>query len=76
MIKKKIIDAKADDKGNITHVKIEGNSTFTPLKNAINMAKNGEIDAVAVTSGKAKAHLRSPADGKEKNNLDHMAGDT
>jgi len=75
MPKKKIIDAKADPKGNITKVKIEGNTTFTPLKKAIEMAEKGQIDAVAVHPKNAKSHLRTRPDSKEKNNLDYMAED-
>ena len=72
---KKIIGAKADSKGNITAVKIRGNQTFTPLKTAIKMTKQGKIDAVVVKSQKAKVHLRTRPDNKESNNLDSMVGD-
>ena len=73
--KRKIIDARADSKGNIEAVKIQGNKTFTPLKTAIQMTKRGEIDAVVVKPKHAKTHLRTRPDGKSKNNLDEMAGD-
>jgi len=75
MTKRKIVDAKADSKGNITAVKIKGNQTFTPLKTAIKMTKQGEIDAVVVTPKDAKQHLRTRPDDKTSNNLDDMAGD-
>jgi hypothetical protein len=75
MSKRKIVDAKADPKGNITHVKIKGNQTFTPLKTAIRMTKQGEIDAVVVKPKNAKEHLRTRPDSKTQNNLDDMAGD-
>lgn len=75
MTKRKIVDAKADSKGNITAVKIQGNKTFTPLKTAIKMTKAGEVDAVVVKPKDAKQHLRTRPDNRTKNNLDDMAGD-
>ena len=72
---KKIIDAKADPKGNIEAVKIQGNKTFTPLPTAIRMAKRGEIDAVVVNPKNAKQHLRTRPDRSTKNNLDELADD-
>lgn len=75
MTKRKIVDAKADSKGNITAVKIQGNQTFTPLKTAIKMTKQGLVDAVVVKPKDAKQHLRTRPDNKTKNNLDDMAGD-
>lgn len=74
-MKRKIIDARADSKGNIEAVKLDGNKTFTPLKKAIQMTKRGEVDAVVVNSKHAKKHLRTRPDNKTKNNLDEMAGD-
>jgi len=41
MVAKKIVDAKSDDKGVITHVKIEGNKKFTSVETAIPMAEDG-----------------------------------
>ncbi len=73
--KKKIVNAKADSKGNITHVKIQGNQTFTPLKTAIRMTKQGKVDAVVINPKGAKKHLRTRPDNKTRNNLDNMAGD-
>ena len=75
MTKKKIVDAKADSKGNITQVRIQGNQSFTPLKTAIRMAKQGKIDAVVVKPKNAKQHLRTRPDGRVRNNLAEMAGD-
>jgi hypothetical protein len=73
---KKITDAKADSEGDITHVKIQGNQRFTPMKTAIKQAKRGEIDAVPVKATKTtKEHLRSRPNSKESDNLDDMAGD-
>lgn len=75
---KTIVDARADDEGDITHVKFEGNTQYTPVKQAIPMAERGEIKNTHVvhpTDGR-KDHLRTNADGKKRNNLDDMAGDT
>lgn len=75
MSKKKIVDAKADQKGNITHIKLEGNQNFTPLGTAIKLAKQGKVDAVVVKPSNAKEHLRTRPDDRTCNNLDDMAGD-
>ncbi|MFO1261110.1 MAG: DUF3892 domain-containing protein [Sphingomonadaceae bacterium] len=74
---RKVIDARADSKGNITHVKIEGNSRFTPLDRAMNMADRGELsNAHSVRpSGGSKDYLRTNPDRRENNNLDYWAGD-
>lgn len=73
---KKIVDAKADQKGNITAVRFEGNSTFTPQETAVRMAQQGKIaNAHAVQPKAGKAHLRTNPDDKRGNNLDDMAGD-
>jgi hypothetical protein len=75
MTKRKIVDARADSKGNIEAVRIQGNQSFTPLKTAIKMTKQGKVDAVVVKPKDAKQHLRTRPDNKTKNNLDEMAGD-
>jgi hypothetical protein len=75
MTKRKIVDARADSKGNITAVKLKGNVTFTPLKTAIKMTRQGLVDAVVVKPTDAKIHLRTRPDSKTSNNLDDMAGD-
>jgi hypothetical protein len=75
--KRKILDAKADAKGNITHVKLDGNSNFTSVEVAIPMADRGEIENThVVRASDKKTHLRTDPDGKRNNNLDDMAGDT
>ena len=74
---KKVIDAKEDSKGNITAVKLSGNSSYTPVETAIKMADKGQIDnahAVHPKSG-AKDHLRTNPDNRKGNNLDEMAKD-
>jgi len=75
MVAKKLVDAKSDDKGVITHVKIEGNTRFTSVKTAIPMAEDGRIDAVVVNASTGKKHLRTRPDSTSKNNLDDMAED-
>jgi len=74
---KKVIDAKQDSKGNITAVKLSGNSSYTPVETAMKMADKGQIDnahSVRPQSG-AKPHLRTNPDKLERNNLDEMAKD-
>lgn len=74
---KKIVDAKADSKGNITSVRFQGNSNFTPVDTAIRMADRGEVaNAHAVHPSTGSSYLRSNPDGKSRNNLDYLAGDT
>ena len=74
---KTIVDAKADSNGNITGVRFEGNSSFTPLETAIRMADRGDVaNAHAVHPSAGNSYLRSNPDGKVGNNLDHLAGDS
>ncbi len=77
MKKRKVVDARADAEGDITQVKLDGNSRFTPINKAIEMADRGELEnAHSVRRANAKTHLRTNPDGKASNNLDDMAGDT
>ncbi len=76
MAPRKIVDAKADAKGNISHVKLQDNVNFTPIKTAVRMADRGEIaGAHAVHPSAGKAHLRTNPNGRTGDNLDTMAGD-
>lgn len=76
MTKRKIVDARADKDGDITHVKFNGNNRFTSVERAIPMADRGEIEGTHVVRREgAKTHLRTNPDGRERNNLDWMAGD-
>ena len=76
MTKKRIVDARADSEGDITHVKFRGNTNFTPVDTAMRMADRGEIaNAHTVRRENAKPHLRTNPDGSKGNNLDTMAGD-
>ena len=71
---KRPIDARNDAKGNISHIKLSGNSTWTPLDAAIRMADRGQIDGVhVVRPSDAKVHIRTNPDGKSGNNLDTLA---
>ena len=73
---KKVIDAKADTKGNITAVRLSGNSGFTSLEAAMRMADKGQIDnAHSVNRAGAKPHLRTNPNDRTSDNLDGMAGD-
>ena len=73
---KKIVDAKADAKGNIKAVRFQGNKTFTGIKTAIRLAEKGDIsNAHAVNRKGAVKHLRTNPDLLRKNNLDDMARD-
>ena len=75
-MKRKVIDAREDENGNITQVKIQGNQNFTPVETAIDMAKRGELaNAHAVTKRDGSEYLRTNPDGKTGNNLDEMAKD-
>ena len=72
---RKVVGARADAKGNITHVKIEGNQRFTPVEQAINMADRHELEnAHAVHKQDGTSYLRTNPDGTVQNNLDDMAG--
>ncbi len=74
--KRKIVDARADSEGDITHVKFEDNSRFTSVEQAIPMADRGEIENThVVRAADKKTHLRTNPDSKKSNNLDDMAGD-
>jgi Protein of unknown function (DUF3892) len=73
---RRIVDARADGKGNISHVRLDGNQRFTPVTQAIPMARRGEIENAHVVDRRgAVKHLRTNPDGASCNNLDTMAGD-
>lgn len=73
---RRIVDARADRSGNISHVRLDGNQRFTPVAQAIPMARRGEIEnAHVVDRRNAVTHLRTNPDGAACNNLDTMAGD-
>ncbi len=75
--KRLITDARADAEGDITHVRLDGNTRFTSVEIVIPMADRDEIEnAHVVRRHNAKTHLRTNPDGKKRNNLDYWAGDT
>jgi len=75
--KKKIVGARADSDGDITHVQFEGNIRFTSVGRAIPMADRGEIENIHVVRRTgAKTHLRTNPNSRTRDNLDDMAGDT
>lgn len=77
MSTRRIVDARADADGDITHVLLDGNTRFTNVDRVIPMAERGEIantHVVHPSDGRAN-HLRTNPDGRQINNLDDMAGD-
>ena len=73
---RRVIDARVGSKGNITHVRIEGNQRFTGLDAAMRMADRGELsNAHRVNREGAKPRLRTNPNGRTSDNLDDMAGD-
>ena len=76
MSKRKVVDARQDQKGNISHVQLDGNRNFTPIDKAIEMAKQNKLEnAHAVTKKDGTEYLRSNPDNRTGNNLDEMAQD-
>jgi hypothetical protein len=76
MSKRKVVDARHDPKGNISHVQLDGNQNFTPVDKAVEMAKQGKLEnAHAVTKKDGTEYLRSNPDSRIGNNLDEMAQD-
>jgi hypothetical protein len=74
--KKKIVDARQDKSGNISHVQFAGNQKFTPVETAIGMAEQNKIkNAHAVTRKDGSQFLRSNPNNKSRDNLDEMAQD-
>jgi len=74
--KKRIVDAREDKDGNISHVKLDGNQQFTSVDKVIEMTKRGEVDGAHVSHTEAgKEYLRTNPDAKKGNNLDDMAKD-
>jgi hypothetical protein len=75
MEKRKVVDARADDKGNITQVLIQGNQRFIPVHQAVNMADRGELsNAHGVHKTDGSSYLRTNPNSTDSDNLDTMAG--
>lgn len=76
MTKRKVVDARQDPKGNISHVLLDGNQNFTPVEKAIKMANQDKLEnAHTVTRKDGTKYLRSNPDSRTGNNLDEMAQD-
>lgn len=74
MTQKKIVDARADSNGNIIQVKLEGNTNYTSVDKAIEMADRGQIkNAHSVKKSDGSKYLRTNPDSQTGNNLDEMA---
>jgi hypothetical protein len=73
---RKIVDARADEKGNIAAIKFQGNRNFTSVERAISIVEreSSPNNHVVRRSG-GKPHLRTNPDDRKANNLDEMAGD-
>jgi len=74
MSKRKVIDARKNKDGIIQSVLLEGNKNFISVDKAYDMAKAGDVDLVAVGTGKGK-YVRTPPDKSEVNNLSTLADD-
>jgi hypothetical protein len=74
--KRKVVDARQGDDGNVSHVKLEGNQNFTRIDRAIEMAEKGKLENVHVVNQQdGSQYLRTNPDGEIQNNLDTMAQD-
>jgi Protein of unknown function (DUF3892) len=72
---RKVVVARADKEGDITHVKLDGNTNFTSVEKAMELGDRGEIkNAHTVRRKNTKPHLRTSHDKKKSNNLDDMPG--
>lgn len=75
--KRKIVDARADSEGDITHVLFQGNRRFTSVERAIPIVDRGGVENTHVVRARdKKVHLRTNPNGFVRDNLDDMAGDT
>ena len=73
---RRVVDARADSEGDIEQVRLDGNSNFTSVEKAMEMADRGELENVhTVRRRNAKPHLRTNPNQTEKDNLDYWAGD-
>ncbi|NEP13919.1 MAG: DUF3892 domain-containing protein [Symploca sp. SIO1A3] len=72
--KRKVVDARQGDDGNISHIKLEGNQNFTRIERAIEMAEKGKLENVHIVNQQdGSQYLRTNPDGEIQNNLDTMA---
>ncbi len=74
---RRVIDARADEQGNISQILIQGNQNYTPVSRAIPMAERGDLENVHVVNQQdGGQYLRTNPDGRTRNNLDEMAKDS
>ncbi|MFB0980189.1 MAG: DUF3892 domain-containing protein [Alteromonadaceae bacterium] len=73
--KRRIVGAVADNNGNISAVRLEGNTNLTSISTALRMTQNGQIDAVYVGgNSNTIPHIRQRPNNRQSDNLDDMAG--
>jgi hypothetical protein len=71
---RKIVDARKDKNGNISHVLLDGNQNYTPVDKVVEMADQGKIENAHPVRPKGRAaYLRTNPDNQSSNNLDNMA---
>ncbi len=71
---KKIVAAKENKDRNISYVRFEGNTKFTNVEKAIEMAEKGQIkNAHSVHRSDGSKYLRTNPDRRKDNNLDELA---
>jgi hypothetical protein len=74
--KRRIVDAREDEDGNISQVRLDGNKNFTSKEKAIEMTDEGKVKGAHVVHRRdGTEFLRTNPDGDKDNNLDTMAKD-
>lgn len=74
--KRKIVDARSDEKGRTTHVRFEGNERFTSVEKAKPIVERGDVSNAHLVKPKGgEPYIRTNPDKKRGNNLDEMSGD-
>ena len=69
----KAVAVRKDADGDITHIKFKNRSRITPIKQAINMFKQGLTSGLKLNqTQKCREYLQGIPDGLEKNNLDNL----
>ncbi|MBD2088296.1 DUF3892 domain-containing protein [Microcoleus sp. FACHB-1515] len=71
---RRVVDARQNKDGNISHVLLDGNQHYTPIEKAVEMADQGKLEnAHAVHPNGRDPYLRTNPDSQSSNNLDSMA---
>ena len=69
----KAVGVRKDKDGDITHIKFKNRKRATPLKQAINLYKQGLTSGLQLNqTRRGREYLQGIADGKEENNLDNL----